>query len=505
MRTRHVGLAVFALLLCSGVSAATDAAHRPNIVYILCDDLGYGDVHALNPQRGKIPTPHIDRLCAHGMAFTDAHSASAVCTPSRYGILTGRYAWRTQLQNGVLNGMDPPLIARERVTVAEYLKQRGYATACIGKWHLGLHFGGDQWHTPLKDGPLQHGFDSFFGISASLDMPPFAYIDNDRFPQPPTVEKKWVRSGPAAKDFEAVDVLPEFTRRAVEFIGSRAGKTKPASGERQPFFLYLALASPHTPILPTKDWEGKSGLGAYGDFVMQTDDAVGRVLAAIDDAGVANDTIVIFTSDNGCSPAAKTEQLEAQGHFASGESRGYKADVWEGGHRVPFIVRWTGRVAAGAWNDALVCQTDLLATCAELVGDALPPDAGEDSASMLPLLTSRAKPAPRESLISHSIHGAFAVRTRRWKLALCPGSGGWGKPTNAQAEKKLLPAVQLYDMSADPRETRNVAADHPDVVRELTALLQKHVNDGRSTPGPAQRNDAEIVIVKPIRKGAQRE
>ena len=477
-----------------------EASSRPNIVYILCDDLGYGDVHALNPQRGRIPTPNLDRLCAEGMAFTDAHSGSAVCTPSRYGILTGRYAWRTRLQSGVLNGMSPPLIARERVTVAEFLRQRGYATAVIGKWHLGLEFGNDKWNQPLKDGPLQHGFDAFFGISASLDMPPFAYIENDRFLQPPTVEKKWVRSGPAAKDFEAVNCVPDFTKRAIDYVTSHATKSRKAGAARQPFFLYLALTSPHTPILPTKDWDGKSGLGAYGDFVMQTDDAVGRVLRAIDDAGIADDTLVIFTSDNGCSPAAGVEQLEAKGHFASGDSRGYKADIWEGGHRVPFVVRWTGTVKPGVRSNALVCQTDLLATCAQLLGEPLPPTAGEDSVSMLPVLTSRLHPAQRESVISHSIRGAFAIRTQRWKLALCPGSGGWGKPTDPQAEADGLPVVQLYDMAADPREQHNVEAEQPDVVRELRTLLDKHVAEGRSTPGSAQRNDVNVRIVKPPRR-----
>jgi arylsulfatase A-like enzyme len=502
IRRRSAIAAILVVLFSATVIAGVRAASPPNIVYILCDDLGYGDVHALNPTRGRILTPHIDRLCAEGMAFTDAHSGSSVCTPTRYGILTGRYAWRTRLQNGVLNGMSPPLIAKKRLTVAELLKEHGYATAMIGKWHLGLEYGPDQWADPLKDGPVNHGFDAFFGISASLDMPPFAWIQNDRFAQPPTVEKKWVRAGPAAKDFEAIDVLPELAQRAVDYIGERAAKAKADGAERQPFFLYLPLASPHTPILPTTEWSGKSGLGAYGDFMTQTDDAVGRVLAAIDAAGIARDTLVLFTSDNGCSPAAKVEQLEAAGHFASERFRGYKADIWEGGHRVPLIARWPGTVKAGSRSDAMVCLTDLMATCADLVGTNLPPTAGEDSVSMLPLLTSRERPATRKSVIHHSIRGVFAIRTPRWKLALCPGSGGWARPTDPQAQADGLPAVQLYDMTADAGETKNVQAEHPDVLRELTALLQKQVDDGRSTPGPAQRNDVDVQIVKPIRKGA---
>ena len=257
------------------VSAAVRAADAPvpNIVYVLCDDLGYGDVQCLNPQRGKIATPHIDRLAGQGMAFSDAHSSSAVCTPTRYGILTGRYNWRSRLQTGVLDGFSPPLIAAGRLTVPALLKQHGYVSDCIGKWHLGLTVAGHgKQHDltqALGDGPLSRGFDSFFGISASLDMPPFAFIESDHFTQAPTATKKWVRSGAAAPDFEAVDVLPTLVRKAGEAIARH-------SAAKQPFFLYLALTSPHTPLVPTKEWQGKSGLGDYGDFVMETDWAENR-------------------------------------------------------------------------------------------------------------------------------------------------------------------------------------------------------------------------------------
>jgi arylsulfatase A len=488
---RIIALALLWVLL----SSNAHAAEHPNIVYILCDDLGYGDVHALNPSRGKIPTPNIDRLVSQGMAFTDAHSGSSVCTPTRYGILTGRYAWRSRLQSGVLQGTSPPLIARERLTVPAMLKEHGYTTAMIGKWHLGLTFGANRWSDPIVDGPMQHGFDSFFGISASLDMPPFAYIENDRFPQPPTVQKKWVRSGPAAKDFEAENVLPDLTKHAVDYISSRDRK--------QPFFLYLAFTAPHTPILPTRDWQGKSGLGPYGDIVMETDWAAGEVLKAIDKAGLADDTLVILSSDNGCSPAADVKHLQSQGHFPSADFRGYKADIWEGGHRIPFVARWPGHIAAGTRSGATICLTDLMATCADLIDQKLPADAGEDSISLLPELLARANTiGARDGVVHHSVDGCFAIRRGKWKLELCAGSGGWAAPREAAAVEMKLPREQLYDMAADPAEEHNVATQHPQVVKELTALLQQQIDAGRSTSGEPQRNDVPIVVRKPPRRAA---
>ena len=333
----------------------------------------------------------------------------------------------TSLQKGVLNGMSPPLIARDRMTVASFLHEHGYQTAMIGKWHLGLTLGESPWKDEIVDGPCDHGFDQFFGISASLDMPPFVFIENRRVTEEPTAEKKWVRSGPAGPLFEAIDVLPTLTERAEEFIASydprsHADLVLPIEGgpklsiSRAPFFLYLALMAPHTPVLPTAEWKGKSGVNDYGDFVMQVDAAVGKVLDAIDAAHLTDDTIVIFTSDNGCSPAAKVEELEAAGHFASGEFRGYKADIWEGGHRVPYVVRWPGRVAADSRCDGVVCLTDFFATCADVLGESLPETAAVDSFSMLPLLEGRTLEATRESVVHHSIDGCFAIRRGPWKL-----------------------------------------------------------------------------------------
>ena len=468
------------------------SAARPNIVYVLCDDLGYGDVHCLNPDRGKIATPNMDRLGAQGMIFTDAHSGSSVCTPTRYGILTGRYSWRSRLQNGVLMGLSPPLIAPDRMTVGSLLKRHGYATACLGKWHLGMQFAEKTYTEPILDGPRQHGFDYYFGITASLDMPPFVYVENDRFTAVPTVEKKWLRTGPAAKDFEAIDVLPTLTQKAVEYIGSHAAAAKAGT----PFFLYLALNSPHTPILPTSEYEGKSGLGKYGDFVMATDGALGRVLDALDRAGVADDTLVVFTSDNGCSPAAGIEALQQQGHYPSAVFRGHKADIWDGGHRIPFIVRWPGRVKAGSRTDQLICLTDLMATCADMLHDKLPDNAGEDSVSILPALLGADKAPLREAVVHHSIQGMFAIRQANWKLELCPGSGGWSKPGDPQARKQGLPEIQLYDMTRDVGERVNEQSRQPEVVQRLTQLLEKYVADGRSTPGAPQKNDVPVELRK---------
>jgi arylsulfatase A len=458
------------------------AETKPSLVYILCDDLGYGDVGCLNPARGKIPTPNIDRLAREGMTFTDAHSGSAVCTPTRYGILTGRYAWRTRLQNGVLMGYSPPLIAANRLTVPGLLRQNGYHTACLGKWHLGMEISKDPQQLAIAEGPTTRGFDYYYGIAASLDMPPFTWLENDRVTAAPTATKKWLREGAAAPDFEAVDVLPTLTRKAEEYIAARAAT-------KSPFFLYLPLASPHTPIVPSPEWQGKSGLSPYADFVMQTDACVGQILAALEKAGIAQNTLVIFTSDNGCSPAAKTEELEARGHFASGDRRGYKADIWDGGHRVPFLARWPARVKAESRCDQVICLTDLMATCAELIGAKLPDNAGEDSVSFLGALDGREMPA-RPPVVHHSIAGAFALRDGAWKLAFCRGSAGWAKGETGPARG------QLYDMARDPGEQTNLYDEQTGTVARLTALMESYIANGRSTLGAPQSNDVLVLLWK---------
>ena len=489
-----------------GVAHPAIAADPPNIVYILADDLGYGDVKALNAN-GKIATPSMDRLAAEGMSFSDAHGSASVCTPSRYSVITGRYNWRSRLQSGVLGGTSPHLIDPARLTVPALLKQHDYDTACVGKWHLGMDWvpkqpmakpfpdialDDESWNVdytkPITNGPNALGFDYYFGIAASLDMPPFTYIENDHVTALPTVEKRWNRTGPAAPSFEAVDVLPTLVRTAVGYIDQHT------QGRR--FFLYLPLTSPHTPLVPSPEWKGKSGINAYADFVMETDWAVGEVLQALDRDGLTGNTLVIFTSDNGCSSAAGFRKLAAFGHDPSYIFRGRKSDIWDGGHRVPFLARWPGRIAPGSTSSELIGLSDLLATCADLLGVTLPSGAGEDSTSILPALLSTTTQPLHEAVVHHSVDGRFSIREGNWKLELCPGSGGSSMPRDPIAAKRGLPGVQLYDMSVDGGERMNVQAQHPDVVDRLTQLLIRYVADGRSTPGPAQANDVPVDIWK---------
>lgn len=469
---------------------------HPNLVYILADDMGYGDVSCLNPQ-SRIHTPHIDRIAAEGMACTDAHSTSAVCTPSRYSILTGRYNWRSALKQGVLLGDNGPLIEPGRETVASLLRKAGYGTACVGKWHLGWtwprrgpRLEDIDFTRPITEGPLDRaGFDEFFGIVASLDMAPFVFVENDRatavpdrvIPARRDGQVIW-REGPIAPDFTHEAVLPAFADRACRIIADRARQAAP-------FFLYLPLNSPHAPCLPTPEFQGRSGLNnAYADFTLMTDAVVGRVLDSLDAAGVADNTIVIFTSDNGCSPVADFPALARQGHHPSYIYRGHKADIYEGGHRIPFLIRWPGHIAPGRVCAETVCQVDLLATCAEIVGMTLPDTAGEDSVSSLDLWCGRpAGPPRREATVHHSFHGAFSIRQGRWKLELCPGSGGWSWPAPGQ-EPAGAPPIQLYDLETDCGEQTNLQDRHPEVVAHLTALLSRYVRDGRSTPGTPQPN-----------------
>ena len=497
------------------------AAAKPNIVFLLCDDLGYGDVKCNNPA-GKIATPNIDRLAAAGLRFTDAHTTSSVCTPTRYSLLTGRYNWRSRLQSGVLGGLSPRLIEPGRLTVAALLKQNGYHTAAIGKWHLGMDWvqvkgkpapeqndietSNQVWSVdftkPVAGGPNSVGFDYYFGIAASLDMVPYTFIENDRVTVVPTVDKSFpmtfgktsgrTRRGPGTPEFEAEQVLPTLTGKSVEYLAQHAADAKAG----KPFFLYLPFNSPHTPIAPTEKFRGKSGISPYADFVMETDWAVGEVLAALDKHGLTDNTLVIFASDNGCSPAADIPTLQAAGHEPNGPLRGHKADIWDGGHRVPFIARWPGHVQPATISDQLICVVDFMATCADLVGAKLPDNAGEDSVSFLPALLGHADKPLREALVHHSIQGKFSIRQGQWKLELCPGSGGWSAPRDPQAEKQKLPAIQLYDMTADLAEKKNLQAEQPDLVARLTKLLEKYVTDGRSTPGKPQENDAKIDLWK---------
>ena len=478
------------LLLCSflPVIAFGDQA-KPNVVYILADDLGYGDLRSMNSE-GKIATPGSDQMAKEGMVFTDAHSNSAVCTPTRYGVLTGRYAFRSRMKKGVLNGYSGYLIEKGRVTVPSFLKSEGYQTAFIGKWHLGWDWAKDgekvDYSKPVQNGPKEKGFEYSYGHCGSLDMAPYVWVENGMPTAVPLKEtgrtkreskNGWWRKGPTSPDFDHEDVLPNLTRRAVKYVKEQVKREKP-------FFLYLALPSPHTPVLPTPKFKGKSGLNsAYADFVTMTDDTVKQVLDALKEAGVDENTLFIFTSDNGCSPEADFAELEKQGHDPSSIYRGHKADIFEGGHRVPFIVRWPARVKAGTRCDDPTCLTDLLATMAEVLGQKLPADAGEDSVSMLPNLVGESKQPVREAIVHHSINGTFAIRQGKWKLIDAPHSGGWSRPKPAQKTLyKDLPKIQLYDLEKDPAESRNVSVENPSIVKKLKMLLQKYRGGGRSVP-----------------------
>jgi arylsulfatase A-like enzyme len=496
----------------------TSSPHKkPNIVIILADDLGYGDVQCYNPKRGKIPTPQIDQLAKEGMRFTDAHSSSGVCSPSRYTLLTGRYHWRTRLQAGIVGYLERPLIAPERVTLASFVKQQGYHTACIGKWHLGWdwNIANDQrplfapgknrdqqvterhrhaWQAryaqAIGGGPTARGFDEYFGTDVP-NWPPYCFIENDRTVGIPTtlLPQKLLGNnlaslpGPALEDWKLEAVLPALAEQAEAYIARRA-----KSGE--PFLLYLPLTSPHTPLAVNEAWRGKSGLDSpVADLVMETDAVVGRVLAALRTAGVEQDTLVFFTSDNGFAPYTGAKHLEQQGHFPSGHLRGYKGDAWEGGHRVAFIARWPKRIEAQTVCNQLVHQADLLATVADILNVTLPASAGEDSFSLLPLLAGGDKPV-REHAISHGSQGVAALRKGDWKLIFAPSGGGaW---SNLSATKSDGHPAQLYNLASDLGETKNLYAEEPDVVQNMTALMETLVANGRSTPGPNQPNDVAI-------------
>ncbi len=475
--------------------------NKPNIVYILADDMGYGDVSCLNPS-SKIHTGHLDGLAADGMILEDAHATSAVCTPSRYSILTGRYNWRSRLKAGVLSGYSTHLIEPGRATVASFLKTCGYHTAMIGKWHLGW-----DWTTtddnppnesnvdfagPVANGPDSYGFDYYYAHCGSLDMPPYVYVENGRATAQPnrvtedTGKFTWWRKGPTASDFHHEDVLPNFTRRGVKYIETRAATA-------EPFFLYLPLPAPHTPILPTPEFRGKSGTNAYGDFCLQVDDGVGRIMDALHRIGAADNTIVIFASDNGCSPEADFDQLADVGHHPSHVFRGHKADIYEGGHRIPLIIRWPNEIRPGSVSTETVCLCDFLATCADIMGADLPDNAGEDSVSNLPVWQGKSlDKSLREATIHHSIDGSFSIRKGKWKLEMCAGSGGWSDPRPGK-ECEGLPPIQLYNLDADIGERENVYDDHPDVVEELKSLLTQYIKNGRSTTGARQPN-ADCVL-----------
>ncbi len=461
--------------------ALAQAPAPPNIIYVLADDLGWGDLGCYNPQSG-IATPNANRLASQGVRFTDMHSPSAVCTPTRYGIMTGRYCWRTPLKNGVLWGYSPHLIERGRLAVPAMLKQRGYYTAGVGKWHLG--FGTAEkvdYSKPLRPGPVDDGFDYYFGIPASLDMEPYLYFENDRALEQPTTRTPgqdsprgvfW-RPGPIAPGMKLEEVLPTLTRKAVSIIRERA------RGPR-PLFLYFPMTGPHTPWLPVPPFRGRSKAGDYGDFVAQVDDALGQVLRAVEESGSANNTLFVFTSDNGAH--WKPEDKAHFAHRANGPWRGQKSDAYEAGHRIPFLARWPGRIQPGTTSTELGCLIDLMGTAAELVDFPLPGNAGEDSYSLLPALLGGGGKPIREALVLHTGGGMFVVRQGPWKLNLGRGSGGFTQPARIQP-KAGEPDGELYNLASDPAETKNVYVQNPEVVARLSALLERYQKQGSSRPG----------------------
>lgn len=482
--------------------ASALCAKPPHVIVILADDMGVGDV---SHHGGKAPTPHLDRLAREGMRFTDAHTSSSVCTPTRYALLTGRYNWRSPLKKGVLGGTSAALIKNDEVLLPAFLGEHGYHSMAVGKWHLGLDWAklpekaeaaegptkGAGWNIDFTrkaaGGPTALGFDEDFLFPASLDMAPYVYLRDDKVIEAPTIsatfwQNRW---GPAVKAMKAEQCLGDFAREARAFIKRR-------SAEDAPFFLYLPLTSPHTPIAPSERFRGKSELGPYGDFLMETDWVVGEVLAELDAQGVAEDTLLFFTTDNGCSPQAGFEALANKDHHPSGPFRGHKADIYEGGHRVPFLVRWPGKVAAGSSSDRTLCQTDLFATVAAAIDQPLGDSTAPDSVPFLSTLAGETQ-EPRPATVHHSINGSFAIRKGSWKLCLCPGSGGWSSPKPQQAWKNpQLPRVQLFDLDDDPGEKTNLEAEHPEKVEELVGDLASLIDRGRTTPGPDQANHGRI-------------
>lgn len=489
-------LIVFTLVFAVYIADATVSASEssgPNIVFILADDMGYGDVRVNNPE-SKIPTPNLDRLAHEGMTFTDAHTPSAVCTPTRYGLLTGRYCWRSRLKRGVLNGYGEPLIEKDRPTVASFLKAHGYSTGIVGKWHLGLGFAkkrdskGFDFSQPVTDSPKEHGFVFSHVIPASLDFPPYVYIENGTITKFPSIEETaskfpafW-RKGERAPNFVMEDCLDALLSQTKMFIESHAKSEKP-------FFLYFPLTAPHKPVLPHKRFRGKTNLGPYGDFVVQVDWTVGEVLKILDKTGIADNTLVIYTSDNGSfmyryddeNQADHVKDETVQGYSASHHTsnhvfRGTKADIWEAGHHVPFFARWPGTIPTGSKCDSTICLTDFFATTASIIGAELDNGAAPDSFSLLELMKGKALKSPRAPVIHHSAAGMFSIREGKWKLVLGNGSGGRQQPRGKPFQKPYA----LFDMSKDLSERSNVINQHTDIAKQLEDKCLAIIEAGRS-------------------------
>jgi len=467
---------------------------KPNIIIILADDLGYGDLKKLNPD-AQIETPNLTRLANNGLIFTNAHTPSAVCTPTRYGLLTGRYCFRSILKQGVLRSFSPALIEDDRCTIADVAKNAGYSTAVIGKWHLGINWkpidaskpailnantdtadvANANFKLPYQNGPHTIGFDYSYIIPASADMAPYSFFENGLSVDYPfsTVAPRdsergvFYRGGYASPSFKFEETLDHFITKTNQYIADQSKKND------QPFFLYLPLTSPHTPWFPGDKFKGKSGAGLYGDFVMHTDDAVGRVMHCLDSLKLTENTIVIFTSDNGADWRPQ-DQKKYPAHQANYISRGQKADIWDGGHHVPLLISWPGKLAKNKEVKEIICLTDFMATLAGFTGQKLPENAGPDSFDFSGLIFGNKK-ISRPDIIHHSMYGMFAIRKDKWKFIDGKGSGGW-------SEKNLKTDIpgQLYDMEKDEKETTNLYHAYPEVVKELKQLLDQQKEQGYS-------------------------
>lgn len=476
------------LFLISACDVSKDKVEKlPNVIFILADDMGYGDVRGLNPDSGT-PTINLDLLLKQGMHFTDAHANAAVCTPTRYGLLTGRYAFRTRLKSGVLVGYDPPLLAPDRLTLGGLFSKVNYHTAAIGKWHLGLDWPkknldqpllvGDQWSNPgtenvdygghIGGGPAERGFDYSYIIPSSLDIAPYCYISNGKLTKPITSKIDFEnsqrgvfwRASDLQQDFKLEETLEHLTTVAIDYIEEQS------TDKENPFFLYLPLTAPHTPWLPNEAARGKSEAGVYGDFVVQVDQSVGAIMQKLEELGIEEETLIVFTSDNGAHWTP--EDKEQFAHRANHIFRGMKSDALEGGHRVPFIVRWPGNVTAGTSNSEIVSMTDMMSTFAELTNQQIET---EDSNSILKLMLKEQGFNPREYTINHGINGTFAVRKGKWKLIDSKGSGGW-----TDNGKNAVHDMQLYDLDQDIREEHNLVDDHPELVKELKNIIDEYKN-----------------------------
>ncbi len=493
------------LVAAAGLNIAVAIEDLPNIVIILADDFGVGDIQAHFPDN-KIATPNLDRLVRQGMSITDAHSPSAVCSPTRYGLLTGRYSWRTRLQEWVIAAYEPPLITEGRPTLPGFLKKKGYHTACIGKWHLGWHWSGPQpsrmtevrngqktlqWDftKPIREGPTQCGFDYYYGVDLP-NLPPFTFIENDRVVTQPTAKYKLDPTEgvvlprgsvgtPMAPRWRMQEILPRITRRAVQYVHDQAKHSKP-------FFLYFSMTSPHEPIVPSQPFRGKSGIAPIADFVMETDWSAGQVIKAVDEAGIADNTLVVFTADNGHSHYTGWEKLVEVGHMPSGPYRGHKGDIWEGGHRVPLVVRWPKHIEAGKGSNQMVSLTDIFATCAEIVGADLPAEGAEDSLSFLPSLLGKPSDDSRTMLVNHSNHGEFAYRDGPWKLVFKM------RGRNLQQSRGMKTIAELYNLDSDIGEKNDLSMKHPDVVQRMTDALKELIDRGTSSVDRKAANDTVV-------------